>query len=123
MIALTKYPGSGSEIYDLDCTARLAAAETLVSVDSMSFLPALMGADALLFGATSINASQIVYEDGVVAAVGKVVQVRISGGTSETNQPKREYSVIATCTTSAGNTLVVKAPLHVLTLAPLNNLP
>ncbi len=122
MIALTKLPG-GSEIYDIDCTMRLAAGETLVSVDSMSFLPALTGADALSFGATAINSTQITYDDGRVAPIGKVVQVRILGGSAAANQPKREYSVIATCTTSAGNILVARAPLQVLTLAPLNNLP
>lgn len=122
MIPLTKLPG-GSEIYDIDCTMRLADGETLVSVDSMTFLPALTGADALSFGSTAINSVQITYDDGRVAPIGKVVQVRILGGTAAPNQPKREYSVIATCTSSLGNTIVAKAPLQVLTLAPLNNLP
>lgn len=123
MIPLTKYPGSGSEIYDIDCTARLAAGETLVSVDSMTYLPTMTGADALTFGSTAINSSSITYDDGTTAAVGKVVQVRIFGGTAATNQPKREYSVIATCTSSLGNIIVAKVPLQVLTLAPMNNLP
>ena len=121
MFELEKYPGS-SELYDFDFTGVLAANEVLVSVDSVGALPVLAGADALTFGSKTINVAPVTYPDGVVAGIGKVVQVRVNGGTAETGQPKRNYSITITCTTSSGSTTVVKADMAVLTLSPLNNL-
>jgi hypothetical protein len=121
MFELEKYPGS-SELYDFDFTGLLAPSETLLTVDSVTVLPALSGADALTFGSKTINTVAITYPDGVTAAIGKVVQIRVMGGTAEAGQPKRNYAVTITCTTSSGSTSVVKADMAVLTLAPLNNL-
>lgn len=121
MFELEKYPGS-SELYDFDFTDLLASDETLLTVDSVTALPALIGADALTFGSKTINTVAVTYPDGVVAAIGKVVQVRVMGGTAEAGQPKRNYAVAITCTTSSGSTTVVKADMAVLTLSPLNNL-
>jgi hypothetical protein len=121
MFELEKYPGS-SDLYDFDFTGVLASAETLVSVDLVEALPLLTGTDALTFGSKTINTASVTYPDGVVAAIGKVVQVRISGGNADVGQPKRNYAISLTCTTSLGNTPVIKADMAVLTKSPLNNL-
>lgn len=112
---LEKFPGE-SALFDFDCTYLLATAETITGTPTLAFLPALTGPDALTFGAAAVNAAPVTYDDGRVAAIGKVIQVRISGGTSATDQVKRQYAVAATFTTSAGNTLTAKALLDVLSL-------
>lgn len=115
---LEKFPAE-SALFDLDCTELLDDGETITGTPTMSFLPALGGGDALTFGTPAVNAAPVTYNDGRVAAIGKVVQVRISGGTSEATQRQRYYSVAATFTTTAGNTLVAKALLAVLTMNPV----
>ena len=115
---LEKLPGE-STIFDIDCSALLADAETITGTPAMTFLPALTGPDALTFGTALVNGAAVTYPDGQVAAIGKVVQVRISGGTCEATQRQRYYSVIATFSTSAGNTLVAKPLLAVLTTNPV----
>lgn len=114
-MTLEKYPGE-STVFDLDCSEILAAGETITGTPAMSFLPALSGGDALVFGAPLVNAAAVTYPDGRVVAVGKVIQVRISGGTAATDQVKRKYAVAATFSTSSGNTLTAKALLDVLSL-------
>lgn len=116
-MTLEKYP-SESTIFDLDCTELLGDAETVTGTPTLAFLPTLTGGDALTFGAPVVNSDPVVYPDRT-AAIGKVIQVRISGGTSETGQRQRYYSVAATFSTSAGNTLVAKALLAVLTMNPV----
>lgn len=116
-MTLEKYPGE-SAIFDIDCTDLLATAETITGTPAMSFLPALTAGDALTFGTPMVNNAPVVYPDRT-AAIGKVIQVRISGGSSEATQRQRYYSVAATFTTTAGNTLVAKAMLAVLTMNPV----
>ena len=114
---LEKYPGE-SALFDIDCSQLLAAGETVTGTPAMSFLPALTGGDALTFGTPAINASPVVYTeaDGTTrtVAAGKVVQVRVSGGTATSSTDPRKYFVAATFATSAGNTLVAKAELRLL---------
>lgn len=121
MFELEKYPGS-SDLYDIDCSGLLAVAETLTAVTDVFALPALSGADALTFGTRTINTAQVTFPDGKVAEIGKVIQLRVLGGTAEADQPKRNYSIILTCTTSASNTVIAKAGMQVKTLSPANNL-
>mgnify|MGYP000154887812 CR=1 FL=1 len=52
--------------------------------------------------------------DGKVGKVGGVIQVRISGGTSSNATTPRLYSVLATFSTSTGNTLVARMKLSIL---------
>lgn len=121
MNELEKYPGS-DDLYNIDCTGLLASNETLLTVSSVTALPALAGSNGLSFGTRGINAAPITFPDGSVGAIGKVITVKVAGGAPEPNQPKRNYAIILTCTSSLGNTIVAKADMQVLTLYPLNNL-
>lgn len=112
-ITLEKFAGE-SILFDLDCTDNLAPDETIVGTPSMAFYPALTGSDALVFGSPVINVAAIRYLDGKVGKVGGVIQVRISGGTSSNATTPRLYSVLATFSTSTGNTLVARMKLSIL---------
>jgi hypothetical protein len=104
-----------SILFDLDCTDNLAAGETVIGTPVMSYLPVgLSGADALTFGTATVNGVATSYPDGRTGKVGGVVQVRISGGTPETVTSARSYTVLATYTSSLGNTLVARGKLSVL---------
>lgn len=112
---LEKYPGE-SALFDFDCSALLDAGETITGLPVMSVSPALTGGDALVFGEPLVNTSQITYADGRVVPAGKVVQVRISGGTAKNATDRRMYAVQCTVSTSDGDTLVANAALAVLAL-------
>ena len=112
-ITLEKYAAE-SILFDLDCTDNLAPEETIVGTPSMTFFPALSGPDALTFGTPVINEAVIRYLDGKIGKVGGVIQVRISGGTSSNATAPRLYSVLATFSTSTGNTLVARMKLSIL---------
>lgn len=112
-ITLEKFAGE-SILFDLDCTDNLAPDETIQGTPTMAFYPTLTGGDALTFGTPVINTTAIHYADGKVGKVGGVIQVRISGGTSANSTTARLYSVLSTFTTSAGNTLVARMKLSVL---------
>lgn len=112
-ITLEKFAAE-SILFDLDCTDNLAPDETIVGNPVMSYFPVLTGADALTLGASVINTSQIRYADGKLGKVGGVVQVRISGGSPTNATTPRLYSVLATFTTSTGNTLVARMKLSIL---------
>ena len=79
-------------LYDLDCSRLLATSETITSVTSITATPAT--SPALAFGTPSINAAPIVYDDHT-AAIGKVVQVQISGGRSPPAPPRATTSSAA----------------------------
>ncbi len=112
-ITLEKFAAE-SILFDLDCTDNLAADETIIGSPVMTYFPVLTGADALTFGAPFINTALIRYPDGKLGKVGGVVQVRISGGTPSNTTTPRLYSVLATFTTSTGNTLVARMKLSIL---------
>jgi len=112
-ITLEKFADE-SILFDLDCTDNLAPDETIDGTPVMAFYPALTGADALVFGAPVVNTVVIRYADGKVGKVGGVIQVRISGGTAANATTPRLYSVLATFTTSTGNTLVARMKLSIL---------
>lgn len=112
-ITLEKFAGE-SILFDLNCTDNLAPDETIVGTPSMSFFPAMTGPDALTFGTPVVNSAVIRYLDGKVGKVGGVIQVRISGGTALNATTARIYSVLATFSTSTGNTLVARMKLSIL---------
>ena len=66
---------SESLVYDIDCSPSLAANETITAVATPT-------ADngGVTFGVPVSNSVPVTYPDGVTAGVGKVVQVRITGG-------------------------------------------
>lgn len=111
---LEKYPGE-SAMFDIDCSNLLASGETITGTPTMAYTPnGMAGGDALTFGTPTVNATPVTYPDGRVAAVGKAIQVRISGGTARGTKDGRKYAVRATFDTSAGQTLVASAMLNVL---------
>lgn len=112
-ITLEKFAGE-SILFDLNCTDNLAPDETIVGTPSMAFFPAMAGPDALTFGTPVVNSAVIRYLDGKVGKVGGVIQVRISGGTALNATTARIYSVLATFSTSTGNTLVARMKLSIL---------
>lgn len=63
-----------ARLYDLDCSALLAAAETITQVVSVS-----ADQGALAFSTPVVNTAPAPYPGGTVAA-GKVIQVEISDG-------------------------------------------
>lgn len=112
-ITLEKFAGE-SILFDLNCTDNLAPDETIVGTPSMAFFPAMTGPDALTFNTPVVNSAVIRYLDGKVGKVGGVIQVRISGGTALNATTARIYSVLATFSTSTGNTLVARMKLSIL---------
>lgn len=114
---LEKLPGESS-LFDIDCSYLLATAETITGTPTLAALPTPGGADNLTIGGVTVNAAPITYDDGRTAAIGKVIQARISGGGVVAGQTKRTYAVTATFSTSNGNTLQAKARLDVLSLEP-----
>lgn len=105
-----------SKLFDMNCTAQLAVDEVIVGAPALSFAPALTGPEALVLGAAVINGMAVEYPDGEVAPVGKAMQFRVSGGSVPEGAGYRDYSVIATFMTSAGNTLVARGALRVVAI-------
>jgi hypothetical protein len=62
--------------YDIDCSLLLNPTETITSVTSIT-----ADQGTLTFGTPLVNAAPVTYSNGTIAAIGKVVQVEISGGT------------------------------------------
>lgn len=102
-------------LFDLDCTLMLAPDETILGTPVMSYLPTGMtGTAALTFGSPLVNSSAVTYPDGLTATLGKVIQVRTSGGQPVTLTSPRVYTVLATFSTSRGDTRVARGLLQVL---------
>lgn len=112
---LEKYPGERAIFY-INCTALLGSGETITGVPTLVGYPKT---PALTFESVAVNNSSSTLPDGTVVAAGKLINVTISGGQSDTDKEARPYSVVATFTTSAGNTLVSKSLLSVLPLGPV----
>ena len=86
--------------FDFRMALALSAGETIVSGTAVSD-PS--GGAALVFGAPIVNAAPVKYSDGVTEAIGTVLQVPISGGSTMADGSARRYTVRARCVTSAGN--------------------
>lgn len=98
-------------VFDIDCTALLAANETIVSVTSTTAEP--VTSPAVTFGAAVINPSQVTYTDAFgstrTAAAGKVVQVPISGGKIATGAQVQDYLIHVKVATNLNNPGPVEA--------------
>ena len=68
--------------FDIDCSSLLASTETISSVTSVTATP--VTTTPLVFGTATVNTLAQTYTDAYgstrTAAIGKVVQVNISGG-------------------------------------------
>ena len=69
-------------VYDINCAAILDPAEIITSVSSIT-----ADQGGLTFGVVTVNPTAIAYPDGSTAAVGKVVQMQISGGAIPAGSP------------------------------------
>lgn len=85
--------------YDINCSQLLNSAETISGSISIS-----SDTTGLTFGLPVANSQVIAYDDGSTAAIGKVVQVRISAGTIPTGKTERIYTLRVLFSTSDGNT-------------------
>jgi hypothetical protein len=81
--------------FDIDCSQLLTANETISSVTNIT-------ADRgnLTFAAPIINSSPITYPDGRQVAIGKVIQVQISGGAIPTSAESLMCTIRAVFVTS-----------------------
>ena len=86
---------------DINCSNVLAAGETITGTVTASVAPA----GELVLGSPVVNTVAVTYPDGTTAAIGKVVQVRVSGGSIKTGQDSQDYVIRLHFSTSAGNQL------------------
>jgi hypothetical protein len=94
-----------NRVFDLDMSDLLDSAETISAIGSVTDDDM-----ALTFGTAAVNPSPVTYPDGTTAATGKVVQVKIGGGSASHG---KNYIVRANVTTSHGNTIQAVAQLRV----------
>ena len=114
---LEKYPGERVAFY-IDCTALLGEAETITGTPTVESYPKFTGDAALTIENAAKNETQTVLSDGTTVAAGKMIAMMIGAGQSTTDIDSRVYSILATFTTNAGNTLVAKSLLSVLPVGP-----
>lgn len=105
---------SESVRFDIDCSTLLAPTETITSVTSVTGSPTT--STPLAFGTPSINIAAQTYVDSYgssrTAAIGKVVQVQISGGLIATGAQIQDYIVRALLVTSINPALEATVKLR-----------
>lgn len=97
--------------YDINCSFLLDSGETVTGIPVIS-----ADQSGLVLGAATVNAAIINYDDGTSAAIGKVIQVRISGGLIPFGQTSQLYTIRAVFTTSSSNTREATVLLNVTNL-------
>jgi hypothetical protein len=93
---------SESVTYDIDCSLLLATGETITNVTSVTATPATT--TPLAFGTPAVNSGAVTYTDAFgstrTAAIGKVVQVQISGGSIPTGSQTQDFIIRAKVVTN-----------------------
>ena len=84
--------------FDMDCTNLLNTSETITSVVSVA-----ADQTGLTFGSPVINGQAITYPDGRAAAIGKVIRVKIAGGSISAGAKENRYTVRAVFNTNDGS--------------------
>lgn len=74
---------------DINCSNVLAAAEKIVGAVTVLVSPP----GELVVANPVINTAAVTYPDGTTGAIGKVVQVRVSGGKVKTGEVSQDYTV------------------------------
>ena len=87
-----------SILYDLDCTNILDSGETISTVTTIE-----SDQTGLTFGTPVVNTQPITFSDGTVAAIGKVISVRISEGVIPSGAVNQIYTIRAIFNTSESN--------------------
>lgn len=95
-------------IFDINCSALLDSTETISSVTSVAADSA-----GLTFGTPLVNTALVSYADGSTAAIGKVIQVRISAGTIPAGMDYALYTVRAKFVTNVNPALEATVLLRV----------
>jgi hypothetical protein len=99
---------SESIFYDIDCTNILDVSETITSITSID-----SDQEGLIFLAQAINEDPVTFPDGIIAAIGKVISVQISGGVIPTPQVNQLYTIRALFVSSEANTREATVLLNV----------
>jgi len=84
--------------YDIDCTNILDTTETILSITSIT-----SDQTGLVFTAPAINSSPVTFPNGVIAAIGKVISVYISGGIVSSGATNQVYTIRPIFNTSEDN--------------------
>lgn len=100
---------------DIDCSALLNAGETITGTPALSATPTNV---ALAFSNILVNSAPVVYTDASTGltrtvATGQVIQANFANGGVQAGADSTTYTVRATFTTSAGNTLEATVYLKV----------
>jgi len=85
--------------YNIDCTNILDTLEVITSITSIT-----SDQTGLVFQSPAINSTPVVFPDGVIADIGKVISVHISAGTIPTGAINQIYTIRPIFVTSEGNT-------------------
>jgi len=94
--------------YDIDCTNLLDTAEVITSITGIT-----SDQTGLVFSNEAINTSPVTFPDGVTAAPGKVISVRISGGIVPTGNTNQVYTIRPLFQTNEYNTREATVLLNV----------
>jgi hypothetical protein len=84
--------------YDIDCTLILNTGETITTVISVE-----ADQEGLVILAPAVNGAPVVFPDGTIGAIGKVISVQISEGTIQPKQINQLYTIRAIFNTTLGN--------------------
>lgn len=89
-------------VFDINCSSLLDEAETISTI--VGFVDeGGSSANTFTYSSGVVNSSPITYPDGSTAAVGKVIQVKISGGVIPTGMTKAYVTVRARFISSSGD--------------------
>ena len=94
--------------YDIDCSNLLDKTETITSITSVT-----SDQSGLSFFNPAVNSAPVVFPDGITAAIGKVISVRIAGGTIPTPQINQLYTIKPIFVTNESNTREATVLLNV----------
>jgi hypothetical protein len=89
-----------ARLFDIALVNLLNSGETITGTPTLS-----ADQGALTFGAPVVNAAQAIYQSGLIAPIGTVVQVEISAGTIPSYLVGLYCTVRCVVTTSEGNTV------------------
>lgn len=94
--------------YDIDCTNILDPDEIIVLIESIT-----SDQEGLEFSGQAINVAPVVFPDGVIAEIGKVISVYIADGIIPAQQVNQLYTIRALFNTSKNNTREATVLLNV----------
>ena len=94
--------------YDIDCTNILDSLETIETIESID-----SDQVGLTFEGEAINSTEVIFPDGYIGAIGKVISVQISGGIIPNPQINQLYTIRAIFNTTENNTREATVLLNV----------